>query len=67
MENIDTIRVKGRKNTRYEGKEGVVNRLEVYDSTGNRIPLMVSTNLLVLWDGEEEKERVQLLYLDILE
>jgi hypothetical protein len=66
MENIDTIKVKGRNNTIYEGKEGVVDRLEVYDSQGKRVPLRVHSNLLVLWDGEEEKVQVELLYLDIL-
>ena len=66
MENEALIRVKGKPNTEYEGKEGTAVKTDWYNIFGKPItpqPRLVA----VLWDGEPEKELVSLDGLDMIE
>lgn len=66
MGNETLIRVKGKPNTIYEGKEGTAVKTDWYNISGKRItpqPRIIA----VLWNGESEKELVNLDQLDMIE
>lgn len=65
MGNKALIRVKGKPNTTYEGKEGTAVKTDWYKISGKPItpqPRLVA----VLWDGEKEKELIILDDLDMI-
>jgi len=67
MANEELVRVKGKANTLYEGKEGWAPKVKLYDIHGKKCSLTLDTPILVLWDGEKEKEFVRLSDLDMIE
>ena len=67
MDNASFVRVKGKPKTPYEGKKGTATKMRLYDISGKRLPLTRDTPILVLWNGEKEKEPVSLVDLEILE
>ena len=62
MGNEALIRVKGKPNTKYEGKEGTAIKTEWL-----KLATSQSGPTLVLWDGETKKEMVSLDDLNIIE
>ncbi len=62
MGNEALTRVKGKPNTKYEGKEGTAIKTEWIKLATSQIG-----PIAVLWDGETEKELVSLDDLNIIE
>ena len=67
MGNESLVRIKGKPNTKSEGKYGTVQKMRLYDIHGKPLPLRPDIPVLVLWDGEKEKEFVILGEIEIIE
>lgn len=67
MVNESLIGLKGKPNTKYEGKNGTAPKMRLFNTSGKHRSLRPDTPILVLWNGDKEKEPVMLKYLDIIE
>jgi hypothetical protein len=60
MANMALIRVKGKPETPYEGKIGVVRKAEWLENS-------ILKTVIVLWDGEKEDEKVSRYDIEMVE